>query len=144
MTDQTEDSNPKQKIEAAVNRAGKSFDTLVKEIEKIEGLTTEQIELSFRHLAHLLEMARQRAFFAQQVTGFSLDKPVIFDMSTIRPAVAPIASTRPSLPRTADGLIPGERLSGSGPRRRRPPPIDSFADDAKEAASSDEDAFLDE
>lgn len=65
----------KKALETAIGKMGRSFDVLTKDVEKISGLTEEMVERGFRHLARLLEAARQRAHFVRQVGGFSLDAP---------------------------------------------------------------------
>ncbi|RWJ03404.1 hypothetical protein [Mesorhizobium sp.] len=120
----TEKSDQQKQLEAAINKTGKAFDVLVKEIEKIDltGAAPETIDIAFNHLAHLLELSRQRAQFARQVSGFSFDNPTI-EM----PAAGP-AFQRPRLQREEQPRMVGER-----PVKKQKPPVDpdteAFLDD---------------
>lgn len=125
-------SEQKKQLETAINKTGKAFDLLVKEVEKIgDGLTPELIDTGFKHLMHLVELARQRAHFAQQTQGFSFDTaPPTYPMHvpTIMPVVqqpmqlAPGERPKRPSPRE-DGLFNGvERLVGTGKPNHVDPP----------------------
>lgn len=87
MTEQTsfKDSQPtwKEQVERAVLRAGKAFDQVVKDLERVEELTPEAVEKAFSHFAQLLELARQRAHVAACINNFSLDaEPPAYPQAT--------------------------------------------------------------
>ncbi|RWI35470.1 hypothetical protein [Mesorhizobium sp.] len=120
----TEKTEQQKQLETVINRAGRAFDVLVKEIEKIDltGAAPETIDVAFNHLAHLLELSRQRAQFARQVSGFSFDNPAIE-----LPATGP-AFQRPRLHREQQPRLVGER-----PVKKQQPAVDpdteAFLDD---------------